>query len=66
MRKEQIRNYLNELQQSGDILTEFDEEIWQATVEQISLHPDKSMTFLFRDGTETLIEPHTAKSKKRR
>lgn len=66
MRKEQIRNYLNELQQSGDILTEFDEEIWQATVEQISLHPDKSMTFLFRDGTEIIIETQTTKSKKHR
>jgi len=63
VRKEKIRHYLSELQQTVDILTEFDENIWQATVEQISIHPDKVLAFLFRDGTEILVEAGIAKAK---
>lgn len=51
-RKEQIRRSLNELRRCGDILTEFDLDLWNATVESVTIAPDKTLTFLFRDGTE--------------
>jgi seryl-tRNA synthetase len=56
-RKENIRRYLDELKQSGDILTEFDETLWQATVDKVTVHADKSMTVTFRDGTEIPVKP---------
>ena len=54
-RKEKIRRFLDELKNTGDILTEFDENSWSATVESVTVNTDKSLTFLFRDGTEILI-----------
>jgi site-specific DNA recombinase len=62
VRKEQIRSYLDELRQTEDILTEFDENIWQATIEHVSVYPDKYLTFLFKDGTEIIIEPQKTKA----
>ena len=51
-RKEKILRFLDELKNTGDILTEFDENLWSATVESVKVNSDKSLTFLFRDGTE--------------
>ncbi len=51
-RKEKIRRYLDELERAGDIVTEFDENLWQATVESVTVYPDKRLVFTFRDGTQ--------------
>ena len=56
-RKEKIRRYLDELRLAGDIVAEFDESLWQATVEMVTVYPDKSLNFTFRDGTKILMEP---------
>lgn len=50
-RKEKIRRFLDELRQMNDLVTEFDENLWYATVEMVTVNPDKSLTFVFRDGT---------------
>ena len=55
VRKEKIRRYLDELRQAGDIVTEFDEGLWLATVESVTVYPDKSLVFIFRDGTEVPV-----------
>lgn len=55
-RKEKIRRFLTELQQSGDIVTEFDENIWSATVESMTVCSEKEVTVTFRDGTEVTVE----------
>ena len=54
-RKEKIRRFLGELRKTGDITTEFDENLWSATVESVKVNTDKSLIFLFRDGTEILV-----------
>jgi len=54
-RKEKIRRFLEELRQIGDIVTEFDENLWSSTVESVKVNSDKTLTFLFRDGTEILM-----------
>ena len=51
-RREKIRRYLDEFKQLCDIVTEFDESLWQATVESVRVLPDKTLIFTFRDGTE--------------
>ena len=55
-RKEKIRLYLDELRKTGDIVTEFDEALWQITVESVSVHRDKRLSFIFRDGTEIPVK----------
>ena len=55
-RKEKIRLYLDELKQTGDIVTEFDEALWQATVESATVQIDKSLILTFRDGTKIPVK----------
>ncbi len=56
-RKSKISRYLEELRQVGDIVAGFDENLWQATVESITVNADKTLVFTFRDGTEIPIAP---------
>lgn len=60
-RKEQIHRYLNELRQRGDILEEFDINLWNMAVESATVTADSILTFLFRDGTK--IPVHLSKKK---
>lgn len=55
-RKEQIRRCLDELRQCGDILEEFDLDLWNTTVESVKTSVDRTLTFLFRDGTEIPVK----------
>lgn len=51
-RKEKIRRFLQELQQAGDIVTGFDENLWNATVDTLTVLTEKEMVVTFRDSTE--------------
>ena len=51
-KKEEIRRWLDKLRQCGDILTEFDPDLWNSTVEMATVGKDKILTFRFKDGTE--------------
>jgi hypothetical protein len=51
-RKERIRIFLDELRQADGLVTDFDEGLWSATVEYARVSADKTLTFVFRDGTE--------------
>lgn len=55
-RKEQIRRCLNELRRCGDILEEFDLDLWNAVVESVTVSVNGTLTFCFRDGTEIPVE----------
>jgi site-specific DNA recombinase len=60
-RKEKIRRFLDELRQINDLVTEFDENLWNATVELVTVHTDKTLTFTFRDGTKISVKAVEAK-----
>lgn len=51
-RKEQIRRCLDELRKCGNILEEFDLDLWNSMVESVTVCPDKILEFQFRDGTK--------------
>ena len=59
--KEKISRYLERLRCSNDIVTEFNENLWQATVESVKVYADKTFSFMCRDGTEILIKPSKTK-----
>jgi DNA repair exonuclease SbcCD ATPase subunit len=62
-RKEKIRRFLDELRRSGDIVTKFDESLWQATVESVTVNSDKSLLFVFKDGTKIAAEAPESKQR---
>ena len=45
----------NPLRQHGDILTEFDADLWNAAIESVTVGNDKSLTFLFRDDAKVPV-----------
>lgn len=45
------------LVKQGDLITEFDEELWYITVESVTVYADQRLLLTFRDGSEISIEP---------
>jgi len=35
-------------------VTEFEEELWYITVDRVEVHPDRRLSFIFRDGAAVL------------
>ncbi|MFV0484864.1 MAG: recombinase zinc beta ribbon domain-containing protein, partial [Candidatus Saccharimonadales bacterium] len=54
-RKEKICRFLGELQKTDALVTEFEESLWHATVDSVKVGADKTLIFIFRDGTEISI-----------
>jgi len=40
------------LKKSDKLLTEFDEGLWIATVDAVTVHSSHEITFIFKDGLE--------------
>ena len=55
-RKERIRRFLDELKDIGEIVDEFDENLWHATVDNLTVHTDSKIAVMFRDGTEISVD----------
>lgn len=51
-----IIRFLKMLVKQGDLIAEFDEELWYITVESVTVYADQSLLFTFRDGSEITIE----------
>lgn len=54
--KEKIRRFLKELRQTN-LVREFDEKHWYATIELVTVHSDKTLGFKFKDDTQVSVEP---------
>lgn len=54
-RKEQIKRCLEQIQKSGEILTDFDGNLWNSMVETVIVTREKVLTFQFRDGSEVAV-----------
>lgn len=52
-----IMRFLKMLVKQGDLITEFDEELWYITVESVTVYADQRLLLTFRDGSEITIEP---------
>ncbi len=58
-KKTKISLFLKELASQEELVAEFDEELWYATVDHVAVYEDKRMVFTFRDGTKTEIKKET-------
>lgn len=54
-RYHRMLNILKILETSESILEVFDENVWNAVLENLTVFHDGSMVFLFKDGTEVKI-----------
>lgn len=50
---DKIKEFIRILRNSEEVLTEFDEKLWRATVERLLVQPDGEIRFLLKDGCET-------------
>lgn len=51
-KKESIKDFIRMLEKSEALLAEFDEEIWNATVERVMVYQEQKLNFIFKDGLE--------------
>ena len=51
-KKENILEFIKELEAKESLITEFDEEVWKGTVEKVVVNSDEKITFVFKDGRE--------------
>ncbi|MDR1409620.1 MAG: recombinase family protein [Oscillospiraceae bacterium] len=54
-RKTRIHRFLEELRQTDGLLTDFDEALWCATVDFVTVSDDGTLTFTFKDGGEISV-----------
>ncbi len=47
-----IEAFIKYIENRPLVLTEFDEKIWMAVVDKVTVLADKKMVFSFKDGTE--------------
>lgn len=50
VKREHIRGFIKELKSRDNLLTEFDKELWNATVDRIVVHTATEVTVIFKDG----------------
>lgn len=50
-KREKIAEFIKTLQHNDVLLTEFDEELWNATVENLTVNNTNELTFTFKDET---------------
>lgn len=51
-KKQKILRFIETLRQSNEMLLEFEETIWNATIELVKVNSHESITFIFKDGIE--------------
>ena len=54
-RRQKMLEFIRMLENSDGLLIEFDEGLWNATVEAVTVQVDGSMVFRWRNGVETSI-----------
>ena len=58
-RKERTLRFLDTLRQNDNLITAFDEDLWCATVDTVTVHSGKEFTILFKNGDEMRAEIFT-------
>jgi len=53
-RRQKMLEFIRMLESIDGLLTEFDEGLWNATVEKVTVEPDGDLVFRWRNGIETL------------
>lgn len=51
LKREQLDTFLTTLLRQDSVLTEFDEELWIAVIDKVTVFADDDVRFTFRDGT---------------
>lgn len=54
-KRTKIAMFLEKLENSSELVKEFDEELWYTTVDFVTVYEDMRMVFTFRDGQEIAI-----------
>ena len=54
-RRQKMLEFIRMLENSDGLLTEFDEGLWNATVEAVTVQVDGSMVFRWKNGAETQV-----------
>lgn len=54
-RRLEMKDFINRLKNTEEILMQFDEELFLATIEKIIIHADSKMVIVFKDESKTKV-----------
>ena len=54
-KRENIEEFIQRLKQNDKLLTEFDEELWNTTIEKVVVYTDNEINLVFKDGMELKV-----------
>lgn len=52
VKREGIKEFIRNLNKQGELVNEFDEELWLNTIEKVVIYTEKDIVINFKDGTE--------------
>jgi site-specific DNA recombinase len=55
-KQEKITRFLDNMKRHDKLVTEFDEKLWLATVDSLTVHSESEMAVTFKDGSEVTLE----------
>ncbi|WP_031389795.1 hypothetical protein [Kineothrix alysoides] len=55
-KREKITRFLANMKCHDKLFTEFDEKLWLATVDSVTVHSESEMAVTFKDGSEVTVE----------
>ena len=50
-----LDGFIRNIEDSGESIGEFDERLWAAVTEKVTVMPDGALVFSFKDGTDITI-----------
>jgi hypothetical protein len=50
-----LDGFIRNIEESGESIGEFDERLWAAVTEKVTVMPDGALVFSFKDGTDITI-----------
>jgi len=56
VRREKISRFLIDLRRQEELLTDFDETLWRATVDSVTVQSEKAVVFMFKDGCKIHVD----------
>ena len=55
VKTQNIKNFIEQIKENSELITEFNEELFFATVDKITANVDKSLIFTFKNGIEIAL-----------
>jgi site-specific DNA recombinase len=54
-KSQKVKDFINQIKEIGEIITEFNDELFFTTIDKIMVNADKTAVFTFKNGVEIIL-----------